>query len=320
MWNGTAWSAVGNPTAGAAAIAGIFDVAVDSQDRVWVVGNFTTFAGIVGADYIAMWDGTSWNAVTQLNGNGNSIVINARDEVFFTGGFTTADGGSTTVNYVARYDGQATTPLSTGFNAGGNKLAFGPDELLYACGGFTSAGGIPVNTVAKWNGASWAPLDFREVATNAVTAIALGLSDPVVEQNYDIWLGFATTAIVLIRAALNTITNEGTEDAYPRIKMTGLGANPSILYSIRNETTGKELLFAYTLLEDEELTIDLAPTRKSIVSSFFGRRQEAILPNCDFGTWCLQPGDNEVSIFVYDAGAAATDTEVIWPDPYWSAD
>jgi len=320
VWNGAAWAAVGNPTAGAAAVTAIFDVAIDSQDRVWVVGNFTTFANVAGADHIAMWDGAAWNAVTQLNAQATDIVINARDEVFFTGNFTTADGGATTVNYVARYDGQATTPLSTGFNGVGNNLAFGPDEMLYACGAFTTAGGVPVNTIAKWNGASWAQVDFREVATNAVTAITAGPADPVIEQNYDLWIGFATTGILMLRAWRETITNEGTEDAYPRINIIGLNAVSSIVYEIRNETTGKELLFAYTLLQDEELTIDLAPTRKSIVSSFFGRRQSAILPNCDFGTWCLQPGDNDISILVYDSAATGSDIEIIWSDPYWSAD
>jgi hypothetical protein len=37
-------------------------------------------------------------------------------------------------------------------------LAFGPDDLLYAGGIFTVAGGAPANNIALWDGTRWWPL------------------------------------------------------------------------------------------------------------------------------------------------------------------
>ncbi len=39
-----------------------------------------------------------------------------------------------------------------------NALAFDPTGNLYAGGGFTTAGGVTVNHIARWNGTAWSTL------------------------------------------------------------------------------------------------------------------------------------------------------------------
>ena len=53
---------------------------------------------------------------------------------------------------------------AAGFNLPGmddpvNALAVGPDGSLYAGGRFTTAGGVAANSIARWDGTSWHPLD-----------------------------------------------------------------------------------------------------------------------------------------------------------------
>jgi len=318
-WDGAAWNAVGNPLAGAAVVTEIFDVAIDSQDNVYVGGNFTTFGGVAGADYIAMWDGANWTQVVQLNGTVDSLEMAPDDTLYLGGAFTNA-GGEANADRIASWNGQAVSALSTGANGIVAMLSLAPDGLLYAAGIFTTIGGLVAPSVAAWNGASWAHLDLTWAGGAQLRSVLPDpYPDPVVIQNYDLWVGFAASGTNNY-AGLITAANDGTEEAYPRIKVRRTGGTSATLYSVRNETAGKVLWFAYDLLDGEELTIDLSPTQKSITSSFWGARPDAILPNSDFGTWSLLPGDNDVSCFVDVAGGPTIEVEIIWPDAYWSAD
>lgn len=319
MWDGAAWNAVGAPAAGAAAITLVDPIAIDSQGNVYVGGVFTTFANITGADYIAVWvpGAANWYMLAQLNAFVSGLVAGPDDTIYLSGNFTNA-GGVATADRIASWNKTAMSALGTGLTGGADRLVFAPDGLLYAAGGFATAGGLTVPGIAVWNGASWAHVDF-DFTGGSITELAIGPADPVVEQNYDLWVGWNTTG-TLNYAGLVTVDNEGTEEAYPRFLVSRSGGTSATLYGIRNETTGKVLWFAYSLLDGEELTIDLAPTQKSIVSSFFGPRPDALLPNSDFGEWALLPGENDVSCFVDVAGAPTVVVAMIWRDAYWSAD
>ncbi|MGD8500735.1 MAG: hypothetical protein PVJ86_08815, partial [Phycisphaerales bacterium] len=114
------------------------------------------------------------------------------------------------------------------------------------------------------------------------------------------------------------VANDGTERAFPKFIIARTGGTFATLKEIRNETTGLELLFDYGLLNGETLTIDLTPTNKSIVSSHWGSRLDAVLANCDFGTFALRSGNNQITAFV-DTDATVT-AYVVWDDKYWSQD
>jgi flap endonuclease-1 len=78
----------------------------------------------------------------------------------------------------------------------------------------------------------------------------------------------------------------------------------------------KEAVEAYDLLDGERLTIDLTPTNKSFISSFFGSRPDAILAGSDTGEWSLIPGDNDITCLVSAAGGATVTAWLQWRDQY----
>ena len=59
---------------------------------------------------------------------------------------------------IERSSDGAWSALGTGMNSDVFSLAFAPNGDLYAGGLFTTAGGVTVNRIAKWNGLSWSAL------------------------------------------------------------------------------------------------------------------------------------------------------------------
>ncbi len=92
-----------------------------------------------------------------------ALAVGPDGSLYVGGDFTTA--GAVAANYIARWDGSQWHPLGSGMGSGGPyygpsvyALAFGPDGSLYAGGGFTTAGGVAANRIARWDGSQWHPL------------------------------------------------------------------------------------------------------------------------------------------------------------------
>ena len=66
------------------------------------------------------------------------------------------------VNHVAKWNGHTWVALSgpsaNGLNGDCHSLAMGPDGFLYAGGVFTTAGGVTVSGIARWDGSAWSAL------------------------------------------------------------------------------------------------------------------------------------------------------------------
>jgi hypothetical protein len=95
------------------------------------------------------------------------------------------------------------------------------------------------------------------------------------------------------------------------------------LVSVKNTGNGYELNFDYALADGERLTVDLTPTRKSIVSSFYGEVPAAVLPNSDFGRFALLPrtmADAYINVFADLAGAPTVATWIENRESYESID
>ena len=54
--------------------------------------------------------------------------------------------------------GETWSPLGSGMDKEVYALAFDSSGNLYAGGSFTTAGGVPANRIAKWDGTSWSSL------------------------------------------------------------------------------------------------------------------------------------------------------------------
>src|SRR5205823_4896576 len=142
----------------------VYAIAINGSD-VYAGGLFTT-AGGVSANYIAKWDGITWSALgSGMNGLVYAIAISGSN-VYAGGSFTTAGGVS--ANYIARWDGIAwfgrtwssvirSSACTTGMNATVYAIAISGSDV-YAGGSFTTAGGVPANHIARWDGSAWSAL------------------------------------------------------------------------------------------------------------------------------------------------------------------
>jgi len=165
-WDGSAWEAVGGGP------SGLFPTTVEemlvyddgSGPALYVSGRFDAIGG-VAANLIARWDGMAWSPLgTGLNAVADSM--HAFDDgtgmaLYVGGGFTEAGGVS--VGRVAKWDGAQWSALNSDFEGGGNIWALevfddGRGPALYAAGSMPVAGGVAVNNIARYDGATWEPL------------------------------------------------------------------------------------------------------------------------------------------------------------------
>jgi hypothetical protein len=133
-----------------------------SGSNVYVGGRFRTI-GPTAANNVAVWNGTSWNALgSGTNGLVSAIAISGSN-VYVGGQFTSAGGVS--VNNIALWNGSSWSTLctGTGLTGGGGFGTFvlaievvGTD--VFVGGNFTNAGGVSASRIARWNGSSWSAL------------------------------------------------------------------------------------------------------------------------------------------------------------------
>jgi len=168
-WNGTHWDSLGDGLDGTVQCLLVFD---DGSGPALYVGGSFTHAGGLAANRIARWDGASWTALGQGMEGGIPAVLSlaAFDDgsgpaLYAGGSFTMADGGS--ARGIARWNGTAWSALGAGVT--GTTLprvralvvhddGTGGGAALYAGGAFTTAGGAPAASIARWDGAGWSGL------------------------------------------------------------------------------------------------------------------------------------------------------------------
>jgi hypothetical protein len=162
-WDGTSWSALGSGLDSTVNALCVFD---DGGGAELVAGGVFSNAGGGAASRIARWNGASWAPVGGGLSGGSVLALIALEEsggpALFAGGSFTSAGGSP-ASRIARWDGAAWTSLASGASHEVQALAAfddgaGDGTVLFAGGRFSSAGGVPANRIARWNGASWSAL------------------------------------------------------------------------------------------------------------------------------------------------------------------
>jgi hypothetical protein len=244
-------------------------IAISGTD-VFVGGSFTNAGGVPGANRIARWDGTSWNALgTGITGGFfpavYAIAISGND-VYVGGSFTNAGGVSGT-NNIARWNGTTWSGLLSGtFGISNtvNTIAISGTDV-YVGGDFTNAGGVPgADYIARWNSANntWNLVGGASAISGFfpfVGTIVLSGTDVYVggfflnaggvpgANNIARWDGANNTWNLVggasaINNFVNTIAISGTE-VYVGGNFTGAGGVPNADYIARwNGTTWSGLL------------------------------------------------------------------------------
>src|ERR1035441_1348468 len=175
-WDGSGWSAVGSGIWGCAC-PNPYPIIVEA---LAVSGTNLYAGGWFGVGYsIAKWDGSTWSGLgSGLNGLVYALAVSGTN--LNVGGNLATAGGDTVTN-IAKWDGHAWSALGSGISGGAhgeggaiNALAvIGTD--LYAGGDFTTAGGVPANYIAKWDGSAWSALGSGlDLIVNALAADGAG--------------------------------------------------------------------------------------------------------------------------------------------------
>ncbi|GAB3870169.1 hypothetical protein GCM10028824_18450 [Hymenobacter segetis] len=199
-WNGAAWSPLGSGMT--AAFNSVRAFAVAPNGDLNVGGYFTQVDGVL-ANNVARWRGATWSTLGTGNGIDGlvyALAVAPNGDVYVGGSFTHA--GGVPANNVAKWNGSAWSLLGSGATNGVNlsrngvnigyvgALAVAPNGDVYVGGGFTTAGGVPVSNVAKWNGTAWSGLGtgITGPAFTGTTVAALAVA-----ANGDVYAGGAFT-------------------------------------------------------------------------------------------------------------------------------
>lgn len=218
-WDGSEWSGLKGPGGnGANDIVWALSVFDDGSGPALYAGGDFTAAGGVASNSLAKWDGADWEAVEGIAANTTVLALTVFDDgagsALFAGGLTFSELDPPTY-FVGEWDGTKWSLLEgpngelldgrvhalTVFDDGG-----GPD--LYATGWFDSAGGVPANNIARWDGTSWSALEGQGGNGLSFRGFALSVFDS--GTGPDLYVGgqfFAAGGITADRIARWGVSN-----------------------------------------------------------------------------------------------------------------
>ncbi len=172
-----------------------------------IVGGFFSTAGGVAANNIALYNPTTgaWSALGNgLNGDVNALAVLPGGDVIVGGRFTTA-GGVSGRNRIARYNPTTGVWSALGSGVSGpsgtsvSALAVLPAGDVIVGGYFTTAGGVPANSIARVNPTTrvWSALGSVTEASFGALAVLPG-GDVIVGGNFFAAGGVAANSVARV--------------------------------------------------------------------------------------------------------------------------
>ena len=186
-WGGISWTSLGSglspspsstPQSPGAFAMAVFD---DGTGPALHIGGRFALAGTVPVSNLARWDGSTWSDVGGGVGSYTqpatvssfTVFDDGQGPALFVGGSFLNAGGLLSVGSIARWDGSSWSSPGGGIGISSYPGVIGDIAVfddsttpaLYATGRFTTAGGLPASSIARWDGSSW-------------TALGQGLTNP----------------------------------------------------------------------------------------------------------------------------------------------
>lgn len=125
-----------------------------------------------------------------------------------------------------------------------------------------------------------------------------------VQDNVNLYIGFNTVGTATWPGAIAAVTANvpGGAESKPIIRLTRTGGTSARIKSVRNRTTGDEILLNVDLNDGESIFIDLVTLR---VYSDYNNIQRAIAPQpgSRFASFSLLPTGNQIDVRVVNDGA-----------------
>jgi trimeric autotransporter adhesin len=157
-WDGQAWHPMG------AGLNGVVYALCVLDNGDLIAGGGFTASGTTQVRYLARWNSSEWTTFSAVPGP-NSWVRSLTPT--HDGGGLLAGGqfgacGSLITRRIARWDGAAWSALGAGMTGVAfshvNAISILTDGSVVAGGYFSTAGGVPVSNIARWDGLAWSRL------------------------------------------------------------------------------------------------------------------------------------------------------------------
>ena len=185
-WNGSNWSAVSSSTSQIS--NGRVSAIAVSGGKVYAGGTFQNAGGDANADFLAVWDGASWEPFCDAAGpafNGNVTSLQIIGQTLYVGGSFQDGAGIASADYLLACDlatgAASSTVLDPAHPFSGSVYALAADSngTLYAGGGFTNLEDIAAadNVAYRPAGGTWQPMGAGAGPCGcAVTTFVRGLT------------------------------------------------------------------------------------------------------------------------------------------------
>lgn len=288
-------------------------ISLDGEE-IFIGGEFTSGFGLTTAGILKGIIDTA-AAEEMIAGLNHFVYAMCRTPtglLYLGGTFTEEDEGNATANQLVRvaawqgsrfvglgeglgdYDPDVETDSSEATQIVKGLLRHPTTGELYAVGTFDMSGVFPVRNIGRFNGSLWTPLDVILPGNSPANSIAMDANGS------RLFLGFPASGTA-VAAAHTSVENLGSSEAYPVILLKG----PGILRSIKNWTTGHEIVFPdLEIFTSETVMIDLTAGEKKVVSNKRGSLSSFVLPGGHLAHFSLRPGTNDIALLMQEANAS----------------
>jgi uncharacterized delta-60 repeat protein len=273
-----------NTNTGLGANSPVNAVAIQSDGKILLTGQFTTFNGVTVNRIVRLnADGTRDTAFTTNTGTGatatiTSIAIQSDGKIVLGGGFTTFNGATVTrivrLNADGTRDTAFTTNAGTGANGTVNSLVIQSDGKIVLGGSFTTFNGVTVNRIVRLNADGTRDTTFT---TNAGTGTNGVVSKVETQSDGKILIGGSFSGFngVTVNRIVRLNSN-GTRDTTFTTN-TGTGAD-GIVDAIAIQSDGK------IILGGDFTTFNSATVNAIVRLNANGTRDTAFTTNTGTGT------------------------------------